>query len=98
MNREDKIKEGQVQLNDRNNYRPLDKPVVETTAKKANALIKSLLQEGYLDEMTAKWLSLIPNPPRIPVFYTLTKIHKAKPVGRPTLGTFRSDYDYEYDF
>ena len=51
MNREDKIKEGQVQLNDRNKYRLLDKPMVETTAKKANALIKSLLQESYTDEM-----------------------------------------------
>ena len=82
MNREDKINEGQVQLNDRNNYRPLDQPMVENTAKKANALIKSMLQEGYIDEMTAKWLSLTLNPPRIPMSYTLTKIHKPKPVGR----------------
>ena len=35
--------------------------------------------------MTAKWLSLTPNPPRIPVFYTLTKIHKPTPVGRPII-------------
>ena len=27
-----------------------------------------------MDDMTAKWLSLTPNPLRIPVFYTLTKI------------------------
>ena len=33
--------------------------------------------------MTHKWLSLGQNPPRIPEFYTLTKIHKAIPVGRP---------------
>ena len=32
-----------------------------------------MLQGGYIDEMMAKWLSLTPNPPRIPVFYTLTK-------------------------
>ena len=57
--------------------------MIETTAKNAaNALIKSLLQEGYTDEMTGKWPSLTPNPPRIPVFYTLIKIHKPKPVGR----------------
>ena len=43
MNKEDKINEGQLQLNDRNNYRPLDQPMVETTAKTANALIKSML-------------------------------------------------------
>ena len=89
MNREDKIKEGQVQLNDRNNYRPLDKPMVETIAKKADALVKSMLQEGHIDQMTAKLLSLTPNPPRIPVFNTLTKIHKLNPVGRPIIGTLR---------
>ena len=33
--------------------------------------------------MTHKWLSLGQNPPRIPEFYTLTKIHKAIPVSRP---------------
>ena len=32
-----------------------------------------------------KWLSLTPNPPRIPVLYTLAKIHKPTPVGRPTI-------------
>ena len=32
--------------------------------------------------MTGKWPSLTPNPPRIPVFYTLSKIHKPTPVGR----------------
>ena len=35
--------------------------------------------------MTRKWLSQTPNPPRIPVFYTLTKIHKPTPVGRPII-------------
>ena len=55
--------------------------MVETTAKK----VKSLLQGNHIDEMTAKWLSLTPNPPRIPVFYTLTKIHKSTPVGRPII-------------
>ena len=34
MNREDKIHEGQALLNDINNYRPLEKPMVDTTAKK----------------------------------------------------------------
>jgi len=35
--------------------------------------------------MTAKWLSLTPDPPQIPVFYTLTKIHKPTLVGRPII-------------
>ena len=76
MNRTNKLNEGQVQIDDIHNYRPLDNPMVGTTAKKVHRLIQSLLQEGHIDDMTAKWLSLTPDPPRIPVFYTLTKIHK----------------------
>ena len=72
-------------LDDLNNYRPLDNPMVENTTKKAQQLIKSLLSEGYIDKMTAKWLSLTPDPLRIPVFYTLTKIHKPTLVGRPII-------------
>ena len=68
MSREDKINEGQVLLDDINNYRPLEKPMVETTAKKVNQLIKSLLQGNHIDEMTAKWLSLMPNPPAFQFF------------------------------
>jgi len=36
LSREDKINEGQVLLDDINNYPPLEKPMVETTAKKVN--------------------------------------------------------------
>ena len=35
--------------------------------------------------MTVKWFNLTPNPPRIPVFYTLTKIRKPTLVGRPII-------------
>ncbi|XP_068697800.1 uncharacterized protein [Montipora foliosa] len=35
--------------------------------------------------MTKNWLLQTPNPPRIPIFYTLTKIQKPKPVGRPII-------------
>ena len=81
-----KLNKGQVQImDDIHNYRPLDNPMVGTTAKKVHRLIQSLLQEGHIDDMTAKWLSLTPDPPRIPVFYTLTKIHKPTPVGRPII-------------
>ena len=54
--------------------------MVETTTKRAQQLIKTLLSEGHIDKTTAKWLSS--DPPRIPAFYTLTKIHKPTPVGR----------------
>jgi len=55
----------------------------QNMAKKVHRLIRLLLQEGHIDEMEAKWLSLTPDPLRIPVFYTFTKIHKPTPVGRP---------------
>ena len=70
MNRQHKLREGQVLLDDINNYRPLEEPMVETTARNVQRVIKSLLQEVYIDDMTAKWLFLTPTPPRIPVFYT----------------------------
>ena len=71
MSREDKMNEGQVLLYDVNNYQPLEKPVVEIIAMKINQLIKSLLQGNHIAEMMAKGLSLTPNPPRNPVFYTI---------------------------
>ena len=64
MSRQDKLNEGQVLLDNLNNYRPLDKPVVETTIKKAQQLIKTLLSEGHIDKTAAKWLSLIRLIPR----------------------------------
>ena len=73
MNRQDKIKEGQSLLDDRNNYRPLGEPKIESTPQKVQQLVKSLSQEGHIDSITEKWLSLTPNPPRIPVFYTLNR-------------------------
>ena len=35
--------------------------------------------------MTKKWLFQTPSLPRIPIFYTLTKIHKPTSVGRPII-------------
>ena len=85
MNREDKINEGQKQLDDRNNYQPLDKPMVRDTSQRVKHLITALHQAGCIDEMTVKWFNLSPNLPPIPVFYTLTKIHKPTLVGRPII-------------
>ena len=49
--------------------------MVETTTKKAQQLIKTLLSEGHIDKTTSKWLC----------FTLLTKIHKPTPVGRPII-------------
>ena len=85
MNTIHKIQEGQIQLNDQNNYRPLDNPMVKETHSKVSRLITDLHYGNHIDNMTKKWLSQTPNPPRIPEFYTLTKIHKPTITGRPII-------------
>ena len=44
--------------------------------------LKQLHQGEHIDDMTKKWLLQTPNPPRIPILHTLTKISKPNPVGR----------------
>ena len=83
MNTQDKIKEGQTLLDNKDNYRPLASPMVTETNHKVKQLITDLHNGDHIDDMTKKWLCQTPNPPRIPEFYTLTKIHKPSPVGRP---------------
>ncbi|CAH3180095.1 unnamed protein product, partial [Porites lobata] len=85
MNKTDKIKEAQVLLDNREHYNPLRQPMVKDTQQRVNQIISQLHQGNHIDDMTAKWLSQTPCPPRIPIFYTLTKIHKPKPVGRPII-------------
>ena len=85
MNKTDKIREGQIQIDDKHNYRPLPEPMVKETHSKVLRLITDLHRENHIDDMTRKWLSQTPNPPRIPEFYTLTKIHKPTITGRPII-------------
>ena len=85
MSREQKIKEGQILLNDLDNYTPLEKQMADETAEKVKQLTTSMLTEGHIDEMKVKWLSQTSNPRIIPDFYTLTKIHKPTLVGRPMI-------------
>ena len=81
--KQDKLHEGQIQLDEKENYKTLETPMATETSQKVNRLNDKLYQGKYIDGMTNKWLSLTPNPPRITEFYTLTKIHKPKPIGRP---------------
>ena len=85
MNKTDKIREGQIQIDDKHNYRPLSEPMVKETHSKGLRLIMDLHRENHIDDMTRKPLSETPNPPRIPEFYTLTKIHQPTITGRPII-------------
>lgn len=84
MNTEDKKQEGQTQLDNINHYRPLKTPMVIDTQHRVEKLI-DLYRGNHIDEITKKWLCETPKPPPIPEFYTLTKIHKPTPVGRPII-------------
>ena len=85
MNKQDKIREGQNLLDEKENYKPLTLPMALETSQKAKELINALHHGDHINDMTKKWSSLTPNPPRISVFYPLTKIHKPNPVGRPIM-------------
>ena len=85
MNKKDKTHEGQIQLDVRENYKALSSPMVSETHHRVTQLIKALHHDNHIDTMTEKWLLLTQNPPRIPIFYTLTKVHKPNPVGRPII-------------
>ena len=54
MNREDKINEGQIQLNVTEHYRPLETPMLEETYKLVEELINELYQGSFIDEMKKK--------------------------------------------
>ena len=72
----EKKNEGQIQLDNMHEHgkllRPLAVPMAEDTSRKVQQMITVLHNDHHISEMTEKW----PNPPRIPLFYTLTKIHK----------------------
>ena len=83
MDTAQKIQEGSQQLSDDKFYKPLASPIVQETSRKVNAIVYKLFCSGHIDKMTHKWLTTDLKQPRIPEFYTLTKIHKKTLVGRP---------------
>ena len=76
-----------MQLDNRVHYKPLRASIVKNTQARVNGIIDQMNCGKHIDDMTKKWLSQTPNPPRIPISYTFTKIHKPIPVGRSIIGT-----------
>ena len=56
MNKKDKIHEGQIQLDVRENYKALSSPMVSETYHRVTQLIKALHHDNHIDTMTEKWL------------------------------------------
>ena len=50
--------------------------MAQETSQKVQEVISDLHYGGHIDTMTKKWLSKTTCPPRIPLLYTITKIHK----------------------
>ena len=73
------------QLENKEHYQPLQTPMVKSTQEKVDDVITQLHHGKHIDDITKRWLSQTPKPSRIPIFYTLTKIHKSKPVGIPII-------------
>ena len=63
--------------------------LLQQTSQRVKQITRQLRQGGNIDDITVKWISQTPNPPTVTVFYTLTKIHKPTPIGRPI--TSRND-------
>ena len=51
---QDKIKEGQIQLDNNEHYRPLKKPMVEETNRRVIQLVNELYHKSHIDETTKK--------------------------------------------
>ena len=58
---------------------------MKETQSKVSHLITDLHRGKHINDMTTKCLSQTPNPPRIPEFYTLIKIHKPTITGTPII-------------
>ena len=85
MSKCDKIQDAQIQINNSQHYKPLRNLMTVETLQRVHELVAQLHQNNFIDDMTKKWFSQTRDPPRIPIFYTLTKIHIPKPVGRPII-------------
>lgn len=57
MNKKDKIQEGQVELDGRNNYQPLDTPMIKNTSQTVQNPINELRRNNHIDDMATNWLS-----------------------------------------
>ena len=90
MTKEDKLNEGPLQLNVREQYRPLESPMIEATGKRVLNLINKLYQGSCIDGMTKKWLSNtysasntdFPHPDKNPQTYTSSKTNRALKISK----------------
>jgi len=49
MNKRDKTQKGRILLDDRNNYTPIEEPIVKGTSQKVKQITGELYQGGYIE-------------------------------------------------
>ena len=87
MNKTDKITEGQIQIDDKHNYRPLSEPMVKQRHSKVLRLITDFHCEKHIDDMTRKKNLEHLIHLEYQSSTLLTKIHKPIITGRPTISS-----------
>ena len=60
MDTRQKIQEGLEQLSNENFYKPLETPIVSSTMAKVENIVRTLFDNGHIDNMTCKWLFFRP--------------------------------------
>ena len=66
MNKEDKIKEGQIQLDNTDHYKHIDQPMDLGTATKVEKVVAEMYKNRFIDEIIKQWLLQRQNPSNIP--------------------------------
>ena len=99
MDRQDYLWEGHRQLNDRNYYTKLDRPIYKDTIPLVNKILLSLYNKKFISHKQMTYLQGNKEP-RMRRFYLLPKIHKKReswslpyciPPGRPIVSDCESE-------
>ena len=85
MNKTDKRREGQTQIDDRNYYSPLTEPMVKETQNKVSHLITNLHCGKHINDMTKTMAFANTLPTKNTRVLHSYKIHKPTLTGRPII-------------
>lgn len=91
LNKQDYIKEGYRQLNNKSHYTKLPYDITTTNAHRIQKTITRLCEEGRLPKVAEN--TLLPKNIRTSPFYMLPKIHKPNNPGRPIVSGIDSPTD-----
>lgn len=106
MDRKDYLWEGYRQLNDKNYYTKLNKPIYKDTIPLVNKILLSLYNKKFINHKQKTYLQGNKEP-RMRRFYLLPKIHKRKetwslpfciPPGRPIVSDCESETYFTAEF